>query len=225
MIRFRMLYLLALLTVAGAAAGQSGHRELRRGDRYYDKEQYQQAADRYREALKAAPNDPRASYNTGNAIYRQGQYEEATSLLQQAAEKAKDPGLKADALHNLGNAYLKQEKYKEAIGAYEGSLRARPNDPATQQNLQYAKKKLQAQQPPPPQPQPQPQRQQQQKQKQQQQPEPQPTPRQQQQQRQMTKEEAERLLKNTIEQEDRRNAQKYREGQQPPPKGRLEKDW
>lgn len=157
---FRSIYVLILsfvgLLLAGTTAAQSRHQLLRKGDRAYDLEHYQESEQYYRDAADRQFGDPQALYNLGSAFYQQGKWEDATKRFSQAAEAATDPLFKADALHNLGNAHLKQQQFKEAVQAYEKSLRLRPGDAGTKQNLQMAKKKLREEQ----------QRQQQQKQQQ-----------------------------------------------------------
>lgn len=230
-----------LLLVCLASHAQSAHKLLRKGDREYDLERYKEAEKHYRDAADLQYGDPLAQYNLGNALYQQGRWEDAATRFVQAARSASEPALKADALHNLGNALLKQEKYEEAVEAYENSLRLRPGDAETKQNLQMAKKKLkkkkeeeqkqqqgQEQQPS--------QDSQNQQQKQEQQPQnpgqgqpqqpsqPQQKPQEQPLER-LKEEDAERLLETAIGPEDQKNARKYREQRQQPKPSGKEKDW
>jgi len=236
-----------VLFILSTAKAQSIHTPLRDGDQAYDKKQYKKAEKNYRIAADRDMGNPHVVYNLGNALFQQGNFEDAESRYLQAAEKAQKPELQADAMHNLGDAYLKQRKYKEAAKAYEQSLRLRPADPSTKQNLQMAKKKLREEE----------QKQQQQQQQQQDsnqdsnQPAPQnpenqsdkpqdqpnqapqknpsgqapPEQQKRQEEQQLKKEEAKRLLETAVGPEDRKNAQKYRAAQQlSKPKG-SKKDW
>lgn len=210
-----------LLLYALTAQAQSDHGHLRKGDRLYDKKDYQQAENAY---LKAE-TDPSAPYNAGNAAYQQGKYEAAAELFKKAAAIAPDQAAKAAALYNWGNACLWLGKYEEAISAYEKSLRAQPNQPDTKKNLQIAKNKLREQQEPPPPPPP-PQK-----------PPPPPPPRniyvdraQQPRQKElpsgtMTAAEAGRLLDATIEAEEQKNARQYRSLPPEARPARTKKDW
>ena len=139
------LWIVGCLLVSTLPA-QSAHQLQREGDRQYEQSNFQQAEQSYRQAIDKKPGDPRLQYNTGNALYRQGNYPASAPYFDQAAKTAKDPAKQADAWHNLGNAQLMQQKYQEAVDAYENSLRARPGDPDTKVNLQFAKKKLKKQQ-------------------------------------------------------------------------------
>lgn len=219
------------------APAQSASRLLRQGDNAYQDAHYREAEEAYRKASEKQPNDPLVRYNTGNAIYQQGNYAASESYFDQTAREAKDPALRADAYHNLGNAYFKQQKFQEAVNAYESSLRLRPGDADTKVNLQMARKKWrqqqqeqqkQQQQENQPQDQPdeqqkqgqQPQKsQQQQQQQQQQQPEEQPAD------GNMTREQARRLLETAVNPEDQKNARKYRELDPGKHKSRPAKDW
>ncbi|GAB4488092.1 MAG: tetratricopeptide repeat protein [Saprospiraceae bacterium] len=245
---FQLKILVFCSTLAVPALAQSPHHHLRKGDSEYDLEHYKDAEKHYREAADLNYGDPVAAYNLGNALYQQGKWEDAAVRFEQVARSSSDKTLKADALHNLGNAQLKQHKFKEAIEAYENSLRLRPGDADTKQNLQMAKKKLkeeqqrqqqelqnqeqnqqqnQQKQQSPQDEKNDPQQNQEQSQDQPQQPN-QGQPQQQQKpdnQQKLKKEEARRLLETAIGPEDQKNARKYRELRNQPKSSGKEKDW
>jgi tetratricopeptide (TPR) repeat protein len=225
---------------------QSAHNLQREADRFYSESNYREAEERYRQASKKKADDPTLRYNTGNAIYQQGNYAASELYFKNAAELATDPNRRADALHNLGNAYLKQQKYSEAVQSYENSLRERPGDAETKVNLQLAKKKLRQQQAEQQQKDQQDQQNQnndQQDQNQQgqqnqgqqpQQPNQQPGEQDQQPDQQpeqpntdgrMTREQAKRLLETAVAPEDQQNAKKYREQEPGKHTVRPKKDW
>jgi Ca-activated chloride channel homolog len=246
---YKFLLPFSLWLIANTLFAQPALDARRQGDKAYDKSNYEQAE----KAYKKAENTPEADYNRGNTIYQQGRYKDAQPLYESALKNAKTPESKADILHNLGNTHLKNQQYKEAVNAYEKSLRLRPGDPGTKQNLQFAKRMLQKQeeeqkkqqqnqqqqnqqQPKDKDQQQQNQQQQnnqqqpkdkdQQQQNQQQQQPNQDTQKEQPQPGQMTKEDARRLLETAISPEDRKNTRKYRERQQQnPTKKAKEKDW
>ena len=82
-----------------------------------------------------------ASYNLGNAIYRQKTAGEAKSAFAKAATLSKDHPEKHNAYHNLGNSLMLEKKYEEAIEAYKNALRNNPEDEETRYNFALAKKK------------------------------------------------------------------------------------
>lgn len=122
----------------------------------------QTAINKYNEALKIKPNNKKALYNLGNALYKEAltlKYSNAAAIninnkdsianlmLQRAAELYQSSSQlyqNKDTLqkiyHNLGNAYLFQKKYNEAIDAYKKSLKLNPNDEDTRYNLAFALK-------------------------------------------------------------------------------------
>jgi len=244
--------LCCLLAVLRSDAQSENHVQRRAGDKAYDRAQYREAESAYRSALEKSPADAAAAYNLGNAQYLQGNWEDAAKQFESAADKAPNREIRADALHNLGNAQLKQQQYDKAVKSFEQSLRLRPGDPGTRQNLQMAKQKLREQQ----------QQQQDQKQQEQQEqnpsgeagenqnpqtPKPDPNkgqengqkPKSQQQQPiegpkdpeqqaetpEMSKEEAERLLQNQIGPADQRAAKRYREREAGEQRKYKKKDW
>lgn len=218
------------------------HEQLRKGDKAYLHDHYQRAEEHYRKAADSQYADPIAVYNLGNALYQQGKWEDASKRYEQAAQGMSLPAEKADALHNLGNAWMKQHAFDKAIKAYEESLRNRPADPETKQNLQMAKKKLaeqqqekkqrqnnQQQRQAPGQPQPQPNTSSPQEQSPSQQNTPQnpsPSPKSAEEQQQKLKiGEAKRLLETAVGEEDKKNAKKYRSYQRPDQTRKHPKDW
>ncbi|MBL7825058.1 MAG: tetratricopeptide repeat protein [Saprospiraceae bacterium] len=241
-----------LLFLLGVGAfeieAQSSHQALRKGDRKYDREKYQEAEQNYRIAADAEFGNPQAVYNLGNALYQQGKWEDAAQRFGQAARDFQTPADRSNAWHNLGNAQMKMNKFKAAVQAYENSLRLRPGNNGTKMNLQMAKKKVkeeeerekqkeqqqqqQNQEPPPEQnpneqnqpnqPPPRP-KEDQKNQQSPSQPDQSGNP-QEQQQTKMSKEDAKRLLESAVDPEDQRNARKYRSAQ-PSRNKRSKKDW
>ena len=68
--RIFILLVLALLAVDAAAQQYPERRQVRKGNRAYEKGNYQDAAGRYMRALGADPSSFEAQYNLGNALHR-----------------------------------------------------------------------------------------------------------------------------------------------------------
>lgn len=197
------------------------HGQLRRGDQHYEQKQYRQAEQAYGKAQQ----DPVAMYNAGNAAYQQGKYDAAAEWYRKAAATLGTPATRSDAFFNLGNAYLQQGKYRESIAAYERSLRLQPNRADGKKNLQIARNKLREQQEPPPPPPP-PQK-----------PPPPPPPRNNYVDRaqlpqkkelpsgDMSAEKARNILDGMIDQEEQKNARRYRALPPEANPGKTKKDW
>lgn len=141
--RLILLSVLALLAVGAAAQQYPERRQVRKGNRAYEKGNYQDAAGRYMRALGAAPSSFEARYDLGNALYRQEMYDQAAQVQQQAAaDSLAAPADRAHAFYNLGNTQFRQQKYAEALESYKNSLRLNPDDPQAKFNYAYVKKLL-----------------------------------------------------------------------------------
>jgi tetratricopeptide (TPR) repeat protein len=122
-------------------------RQLRKGNRAFEKGKYQDAAGRYMRAQAMAPTLFEPIFNLGNTYYRQQSYDQATKLLQQiATDSLGTPLNRAQAYYNLGNSQFQQKKYSEALESFRNALRLNPNDRDTKFNYAYVKKLLDNQQ-------------------------------------------------------------------------------
>ena len=111
---------------------------VREGNRQYNAGKTDDAERSYRKALDVDQNSNLATFNLGNAMYRQQKYDEAGKKFEEAAAGTTDKMEKAQAYHNLGNSFLQQQKLKESIEAYKQALRNNPNDMDTKYNLSFA---------------------------------------------------------------------------------------
>ena len=119
------------------------------GNQLYKNRQYDKAADNYQKAAVKNEKDSKAKYNLGNALYRSKKNEAAQKAYDQAAEDAKDGGIKSRALYNKGVVYSNEKKLLESIGAYKEALKVNSEDNEARENLQKALNELKKQQPPP----------------------------------------------------------------------------
>ncbi|MBL1145291.1 MAG: tetratricopeptide repeat protein [Bacteroidetes bacterium] len=125
---------------------QSAYQEIREGNEAFKKNEFEQAEEKYRASLRKDADLIENSFNLGDALYRQGKYEEASKFFQAVAAKSEDKEIKSKAFHNLGNSLLKEKKLEESIEAYKKSLINNPKDEETRYNYAYAKQQLQEQQ-------------------------------------------------------------------------------
>lgn len=139
---------LLLLVFANAGFAQTDRQHIRQGNKLYRAENYNEAEGRYRQSLQQNPQNLKGMFNLGNALYRQGRFDEAAQLYQGLSGMATTDRDKAYAFHNLGNAFLKSQKYAESVEAYKNSLRLNPDDDHTRFNLAYAMRLLQEQEQP-----------------------------------------------------------------------------
>ena len=140
-------FLLLLLGSLGVMAQEKDRYLSKANDQFADK-QYADAEANYRISKSKANQKALASYNLGNAIYKQNQASEAKYAYIDAVEKSKLRSEKHNAFHNLGNVYMKEKKYTEAVSAFKDALRNDPTDDESRYNLALAKKLLKDNPPP-----------------------------------------------------------------------------
>jgi Ca-activated chloride channel family protein len=112
--------------------------DTRTGNTQYEKDNYTDAEANYKKALDKKNNMPEATFNLGDAVYKQKRYDDAAKQFQLSAQSNSDPKVKAQAFHNLGNTYLEQRKWDDAVKSYKESLKLNANDKDTKYNLAYA---------------------------------------------------------------------------------------
>lgn len=137
--------LAAALTLPAAAAAQDGADAVRlyRDGRFADAYEAFRAL---REERKEP--DPRLAYDTGNALYRLGRYDEAAGSYHEAL--GSPPDLRRRAYYNLGNALFKGAEaaddpragLRQAVSAYEEALVLAPDDIDAKWNLELALRRL-----------------------------------------------------------------------------------
>ena len=233
----RLVWLcVGLWCAAAPLSAQKESGDVRRGNKSYENEKYVDAEVDYRKGLEQNNKSFSATFNLGNALYRQQKYPEAIEQFQTAAHLAGDDKQRvASAYHNIGNALLQSGEYAKSIEAYKQALRRNPTDDETRYNLVYAQQMLQQQQQNQQDQQQQNQDQQQQNQDQQhnqqeqqdnqQDNDQQQNQNQQQNQQQMSQEQAEQILK-ALEQDERDTQEKVKEAQMRNAKRyKVEKDW
>ena len=218
----RSLLFLFLSLLVGAASGQVAQKLVRSGNNSYKSGHYKEAEIDYRKALAKDPTSQKATYNLGDALYRQQNFEEATSQFQKLAQSDKKDAPKASVYYNLGNSLLENKKYQESIDAYKMALRQSPKDEDTRYNLSYAMTKLEQQKKQ--EQQNKQQKQQQQQQKQQQQQQQQQKQQQQQAKPNMSKQDANRML-NAMNNNEKRTLDKTKNKQAVSNQSSPEKDW
>jgi len=140
-----ILVILSLCFTAVTVLGQSSHKLLRQGNKFYDIEEFGLAEEKYRKS-QLEENQSKTSFNLGNALYKQGRFEEAAEEFQKATAGSMENIEKAKVFHNLGNAQLQAQKLEEALNAYKQSVRLNPNDEETLHNLMMTQQMIKMQQ-------------------------------------------------------------------------------
>jgi tetratricopeptide (TPR) repeat protein len=125
-------------------------KNLPKGNDLFEDKDYAGAEAQYRISGSNAPTKSIASYNLGNAIYKEKKSAEAAFAYGRAIENAKTKQEKHQAFHNLGNAMMQLKAYDKAVEAYKNALRNNPADEQTRYNYALAKDLLKKNPPPPP---------------------------------------------------------------------------
>jgi len=140
-ILFIILALLALNTFA-----QQERKYIRKGNKEFEKGNFDDSEIFYRKAMDKKYDSYSATFNIGDALYKQEKYEDAINQFSDLTNQELTKEDKAKIYHNLGNSLLNHKKIKESIEAYKHALRNNPSDRDTKYNLAYAQKLLEQQQ-------------------------------------------------------------------------------
>ena len=138
-----IILLISLLTVFPIFAQKAVRKNIRQGNKSYNEQKYEQAANHYEEALKINPNALEPNFNLGNTYYRQNEWDK--SIEQQnhylLLEK-ENPQKLASGWHNIGNALLHKKDLEKSMEAYKNALRMNPEDDETRYNLAVVQKMI-----------------------------------------------------------------------------------
>ena len=137
-----VLYSLILISFLAKAQEKEKDKNLPKGNNSFAEKKYADAEAEYRISESKSPKKSIASYNLGNAIYRQNQTSEAKYHYAKAMKTARTREEKHQALHNIGNTLMKDKDYAGAVEAYKNALRNNPADEETRYNYALAKKML-----------------------------------------------------------------------------------
>jgi Ca-activated chloride channel homolog len=209
----RSIFVIFLTLTVSIALAQPAQKLVRSGNQAYNNGHYKDAEIDYRKALTKAPNSQKATYNLGNSLYKQKNFDEASAQYLKLAQGEGKEASKENVYYNLGNSLLENKKYKESIDAYKMALRQNPKDEDTRYNLSYAMTKLSQQK-----------KQEQNKQQQQKQKQEQQQQQQQQQKPNMSKQDANRML-NAMNNNEKRTLDKTKNKQKTSNQSQPEKDW
>lgn len=143
----KVLLSIALLLTAfiADAYAQGENRLIRKGNRAFDKGEFDAAEVEYQRSLERNRQNSVAEFNLGGAIYQQENFEESAAIFDQLSRQNLPEDKRAQSFHNLGNALIGVQQFEQAIEAYKNALRINPEDVDTKYNLLYAQQMLQQQ--------------------------------------------------------------------------------
>lgn len=141
----KFLFIIITVFIAAGASAQQERKHIRQGVKDYESSDFGNAEVNFRKALDEKKYSWEASYNTGNALYKQDKPEDAAEMYNELLKSETNKDRKADLYYNLGNTYLKKQEFQKSIDAYRNALRAKPDDEDARYNLAYAMSMLQQQ--------------------------------------------------------------------------------
>ena len=143
------LVALGLITgVPHGAVAQGARSQVEKGNELYRAGKYEEAHQRYLDALRHAPESGAIRFNDGDALYKSKDFQRALDAYRSAVESG-DKALQSRAWYNIGNALYRQQHLDDAANAYKQALRLDPNDTDAKYNLErvlQVKKQQQQQQ-------------------------------------------------------------------------------
>ena len=128
-----------LVLSAPAWAVDERVKEIRDGNRHFDKSRYRKAELEYRRALVKDSTSVDASYNLANTLYRMEDYEQAMKVMQGVSKGADESEYKGDFNYNMGNVCVARKDWGPAVEAYKKALLENPGDVNAKENYLYAK--------------------------------------------------------------------------------------
>lgn len=134
----------AVVLAPAPLSAQAGRERVIEGNRLYEEGRFQEAHQKYLEAMAEAPESSIIPFNDGNALYQDADYQRAMEAYQRAIETG-DPALASAAWYNLGNALYRQQQLEPALEAYKQALRMNPTDVDSKHNLERVLEQMQEQ--------------------------------------------------------------------------------
>lgn len=160
--KHRVLTILAVVVTAlisGDVFAQKmpERRLVRKGNRQYERKDYDSSIDNYSRALRYDPTSFEAKFNTANVQFRKAfvdslqmdvkMLEKAEKSLRKLAQDSTRTDIeRADVAYNLGNSLFAQQKFKEALTCYRDAMRLNPEDKEAKYNYALTKEMLKQQQ-------------------------------------------------------------------------------
>jgi len=144
----------AILVLFFAQTVFAGSAELTtsQGNSLYQKGNFNEAINKYDQALLDAPEALEPKFNKANSYYRLDDLSAAIDLYKEVAAESKDMNLVAKAKYNLGNSYFQQgskqrdsnpqkgiENLETAIGSWRGVLDIEPENQKAARNIEIAR--------------------------------------------------------------------------------------
>ncbi len=150
-----LIHLVLAAALAQTAYGDSARVATSQGNKLYSKGNFNEAINKYDEALVESPEALRPKFNKANSYYRLDDLGPAMNLYREVAAESKDMDLVAKAKYNLGNTYYQQgikqsdsnlqkaiDELKTAIDSWRATLGIEPENKKAAKNIEVARLKI-----------------------------------------------------------------------------------
>ncbi len=133
-----ILFFLLIFTAASLSDARKANEAFERGD-------YAEAVQLYRQALDQDPDNPRLHFNLGNAYYHLGLTDEAKESYERFRQLSESRVEQSFADYNTGRMMIDQGDYDEAVNYFREALRNNPDDEDAKFNYELALRQQQEQ--------------------------------------------------------------------------------
>lgn len=129
------------------SAQKEVRKNIRKGNKAYQQQKFSEAFPFYDNAVKANPSSKEATFNLGNTLYKQKEWDKSVEHFNHFISlEQENPTEAAAGWHNIGNAMLQKKDLQKSMEAYKMALRLNPQDNETRYNLAVVQKMIQDQQ-------------------------------------------------------------------------------
>ncbi len=135
----RSLVLVLALTNVASATPLASPSTARAAYELYSEGKFKEAAEAFKSALEATPNDTALKQGYASALFKNGNYKEAQRIFQSLASQATNGRDYFENTYNEGNALLALKRYQDALDAFTKALDVKPDDARALHNQGIAK--------------------------------------------------------------------------------------
>ena len=143
--RFISILILGL-AFAPLLSAQTDRKEIRSGNRKFEKEDYRGSAVEYMRAIDKDSSSIAANYDLASAHYRMGEYDSAAERMGKIKENIAGNEHEADYHFNAGDIAIARKDWRGAVDAFKQCLLKDPGNIEAKENYIYARKHLEDQQ-------------------------------------------------------------------------------
>jgi tetratricopeptide (TPR) repeat protein len=118
--------------------GESIRKKVKEGNELYYEEKYNEALNKYQNAIIDDPQSPEIHFNLGNSHYKIKKYDESLKEYEKLLS-VPDIMFQSKVYYNIGNTLFRSGKIAESILSYKKALELNPNDIDAKFNLEFAR--------------------------------------------------------------------------------------